>query len=131
MNEEIVIVLNTYRKKTIQSTLLILPCIRRERHAKKTTAYNKRLCGKIAHPLGHPMLKAIAILPKFYSVSYGTSGKRLRHRPRPVSCRRFPVTARKILLAGTSALRKTSHNLDVVRNCLAKCNVRERYLRIK
>ena len=84
----------------------------RKKAAPKTTP-NKRLCGKIAHPLGQPMLKAFAILPKFYSVSYGASGKRLRHRPRPVSCRLFPVTARKILLAGTSALRKTSHNLDV------------------
>ena len=85
------------------------------RHA-VSTAPNKRLCGKIAHPLGLSVLKAIAILPKFYSVSYGASGKRLRHRPRPVSCRLFPVTARKILLAGASALTATSFSLAVKRN---------------
>ena len=86
------------------------------------TATNKRFCGAFSRSWGYPMLEALETARKFYCVSYGASENGLRHRPRPVSCRPFSVTAGRghltlIMPAGTSALRKTSQNLDV------RCNV--------
>ena len=95
-----------------KNTLLAHPCTRRERHENKTTAYNKRLNGKIANPSKYHMIKALSILPKLRFVSFSASVQGLRHRLRPVSCRPFTVTAVN-RPAGASALTATSFSLDV------------------
>jgi hypothetical protein len=85
----------------------ILSSTTAEKAALKTTATNKRLCGsRISY--GHPNFTPCPTLRR---------EKASVTRYSLVSCRLFPVTAGKILPAGSSALRKTSHNLAIGLGC--------------